>query len=96
MDIDDIVSPLKIFNPMKVILFGSFAYGAPTVDSDIDLLVVVDTKKKFHERIQEIRAVLPRDKAIDLIVLTPGEYQKAKEANPLVKEINFKGKVIYG
>lgn len=96
MNIDDIVTSLKIFNPMKVVLFGSFAYGIPTVDSDIDLLVVVDTKKKFHERIQEIRSVLPKDKAIDLIVLTPGEYQKAKKVNLLVKEIDFKGKVIYG
>lgn len=96
MNTDNIVTSLKIFNPIKVILFGSFAYGTPAVDSDIDLLVVVNTKKRFHERIQEIRAVLPKDRAIDLIVLTPGEYQKAKEANPLVKEINYKGKVIYG
>lgn len=47
MDMDNIVTSLKIFNPMKVILFGSFAYGIPTVNSDIDLLVVIDTKKSF-------------------------------------------------
>lgn len=96
MDVDDILVPLKRFNPLRVILFGSFAYGIPSADSDIDLLVVVDTKKKFHQRIQEIRSVLPKDRAVDLIVLTPKEYQVAKRVNPLVKEISFKGRNIYG
>lgn len=96
MDQADIVTSLKKFNPLKVILFGSYAYGKPTSESDIDLLVVVNTEKKFHQRIQQIRPSLPKDKAIDLIVLTPEEYNKARKENPLVKEIDFKGKVIYG
>lgn len=96
MDQAVIVASLKKFNPLKVILFGSYAYGQPNAESDVDLLVVVNTKKKFHQRIQQIRPSLPRDKAVDLIVLTPKEYDKAKIENPLVKEIDFKGKVIYG
>lgn len=96
LDFDDIVNPLKTANPLKIILFGSYAYGKPTQDSDIDLLVVVDTSKNFHERIQTLRLLLPKDKPIDLIVLTPTEYQKAKSANLLIAEIESRGRVLYG
>lgn len=96
LNTDNIISSLKKKNPQRIVLFGSYAYGKPKQDSDIDLLVIVDTDKSFHERIQELRPLLPKDKAIDLIVLTPQEYQKAKGINPLVSEIDSKGKVIYG
>lgn len=96
MDLDSIIKPLQSINPAKVILFGSYAYGTPRKDSDIDLLIIVDTDKNFHQRVQQIRPLLPASKAIDLIVLTPAEYKKAKGSNPLVAEIESRGKVIYG
>lgn len=96
LNTDNIISSLKKTNPLRIILFGSYAYGKPSKDSDVDLLVVIDTNKSFHERIQELRPLLPKNRAIDLIVLTPEEYQKAKGINPLVSEIDSKGKVIYG
>lgn len=96
MDLDSIVKPLESLNPAKIILFGSYAYGTPRKDSDIDLLVILDTNKNFHQRVQQIRPLLPASKAIDLIVLTPVEYQKARVSNPLVIEIESRGKVIYG
>lgn len=96
LDISNIISSLKGANPQKIVLFGSYAYGRPNPSSDIDLLVVVNTDKSFHQRIQELRPLLPKDKPIDLIVLTPQEYQKAKGTNSLVDEIDAKGRVIYG
>ena len=96
MDISAFIKPLTRINPNRIILFGSYAYGKPNKDSDIDLLVVMETDKSFHQRIQEIRPLLPQNKAIDLIVLTPKEYIKAKQSNPLMKEIESKGRVIYG
>ncbi len=96
LDTDNIVSSLKKTNPQRIVLFGSYAYGNPSRESDIDLLVVVDTNKGFHERIQELRPLLPKDRAIDLIVLTPQEYQKAQGVNPLVTEIDSKGRILYG
>lgn len=96
LDISSIISSLKGANPQKIVLFGSYASGTPNSSSDIDLLVVVNTDKSFHQRIQELRPLLPKDKAIDLIVLTPQEYQKAKGINPLVTEIDSKGRVLYG
>jgi len=96
LDIDSLIASLKSTNPQKIVLFGSYAYGNPNPDSDVDLLVVVDTNKTFHQRIQQLRPLLPKNKPIDLIVLTPQEYQKAKGINSLVDEIDAKGKVIYG
>ncbi|MDO8687671.1 MAG: nucleotidyltransferase domain-containing protein [Dehalococcoidales bacterium] len=96
MDLTSLIDSLKIMNPERIILFGSYAYGTPEVDSDVDLLVIMETLDPFHRRIQKLRPLLPRNKAVDLIVLTPEEYQQSKSTNPLVKEIAEKGKVVYG
>lgn len=56
----------------------------------------METTDPFHKRIQKIRSLLPKNKAVDLIVLTPDEYEQSKVNNPLVKEITQKGRVIYG
>ncbi len=96
LDLNNIIGPLKKINPLKVVLFGSYAYGKPTQNSDVDLLVVTKTGDSFHKRIQMIRPLLPKDKPIDLIVLTPEEYLKAKTLNPLIEEIESKGRIIYG
>ena len=50
---DDIV---RKFAPLQIILFGSYAYGTPTEDSDVDLLVVMDIpKSEFRNKAIEIR-----------------------------------------
>ncbi len=87
---------IKKYKPQKIILFGSYAYGQPTENSDIDLLVVADTDKSFHDRISSVRSLLPKDRPIDLIILTPSEYQQTKSSNPLISEIESKGRVVYG
>lgn len=96
LDLNSIIAPLKKMRAQKVVLFGSYAYGHPTQNSDIDLLVVTDTDKSFHERIQQARPLLPKGKPIDLIILTPTEYQESRLVNPLILEIESKGRVIYG
>lgn len=87
---------IKKYKPQKIILFGSYVYGQPTQESDMDLLIVAETDKKFHERLQEVRNLLPKDRPFDLIILTPSEYQKARMKNSLLLEIESKGRVIYG
>lgn len=96
LDINSLIAPLRAMKPEKIVLFGSYAYGHPSEDSDIDLLVVTDTDESFHDRISRVRALLPKDKPIDLIILTPSEYLKTKSSNPLISEIEAKGRVIYG
>jgi predicted nucleotidyltransferase len=96
---------LKELNPYLVLLFGSYAYGTPHEDSDIDLLVVTNdvfTPNDFNEHSQLYlkvsKAIRPIKKqiAVDLIVHTLPMYQKFIELNSLfASEIITKGKIIY-
>ncbi len=85
-------------HPEMIILFGSYAYGNPTKDSDLDLLVILLTKEPMHKRGLQIRKLL-RDIRIpkDILVYTPQEVEKWKNASAaFVTSIIRKGKVIYG
>ena len=68
---DDIV---REFAPLQVILFGSYAYGTPTEDSDVDLLVVMDIpKSEFTNKAIEIRQRISYRFGMDLLVRSPAE-----------------------
>ena len=80
-----IIEKLKPINPYKIILFGSHAYGNPSHNSDIDLIVVTDDDyfpKNFKEKseiylsvsrnIREISKTMP----IDLLVYTRTEFEQ--------------------
>src|SRR3989337_1738991 len=59
-------------HPEKIILFGSFAYGQPTPDSDVDLLVIMDSDLSAHARSVQVSEILnPRPFPVDIIVRTP-------------------------
>lgn len=85
------------FNPEKIILFGSYAHGHPTVNSDIDLMVVMDTEMEPYERALPIRKVLkylgmPKD----VIVRTPQEFERFRDiVGTIIYTAAHKGKVIY-
>ncbi|MBU4271902.1 MAG: nucleotidyltransferase domain-containing protein [Planctomycetes bacterium] len=59
------------FAPRRVILFGSHARGDATPDSDVDLLIVMSTKKSFLDQAVEIRRRVRHSFPLDLIVKTP-------------------------
>jgi len=85
------------FNPDKIILFGSYAYGHPTVDSDMDIMIVMDTDEKPHKRAVSVRKVL---KGIgipkDIIVKTPEEFERFKDiVGTIVYPAAHKGRIIY-
>src|SRR6266567_6268082 len=62
------------FQPHKVVLFGSYAYGAPDLDSDVDLLVVLDSDEPMAQRIRHVTEVAKvRFLPMDIIVRTPAE-----------------------
>ncbi len=84
--------------PEKIILFGSYAYGTPTKDSDLDLLVILPTKEPMHKRIHRIRQLLHDFRVPkDIIVYTPEEVEKWKNVpNAFITSIAKKGKIIYG
>ena len=97
-----IVEELKKSSPEKVILFGSYAYGTPNVDSDIDLLVIknITESEVRNYRLKLKKALWEKLKAynfpFDLIVDSEKRIKQRIEMGDLFyKEIYTKGKVIY-
>ena len=91
---DDIV---REFTPLQVILFGSYAYGMPTEDSDVDLLVVMEiSEAETRRRAVEIRQRIPRRFPMDLLVRSPEEIAYRVSYNDwFLREITEKGEVLY-
>jgi predicted nucleotidyltransferase len=83
--------------PEKIILFGSYAYGAPTPDSDVDLLIIADLTGSAKERYLTVSDLLyPRPFPVDILVKTPQEVEQALQAGDFfVREIVTKGRVVY-
>jgi predicted nucleotidyltransferase len=83
------------FRPDKIILFGSFAYGTPHLDSDVDLMVVMPTASRFNQAVR-IGLALPAPFPIDLLVRTPDDLHRGLEdADWFLWEVVEKGKVLY-
>jgi len=95
MEITDVIK--KHFQPQKIILFGSYAWGKPTPDSDIDLFLIMNSKLRRDDRSVQISDLFPtRRFPMDIIVYTPEEVERSLErGNPFTKEILSKGKVLY-
>jgi predicted nucleotidyltransferase len=84
------------FSPEKVILFGSYAYGQPTADSDVDLLVVMSHTESDIKKASEIRMTLPVTIPIDVIVRSPKKIQeRLLMGDFFIREIMEKGKILY-
>jgi predicted nucleotidyltransferase len=84
-------------HPEKIILFGSYAYGKPTDDSDVDFFVVMKSRKRIHKRMMDLSEILhPHPFPMDIITRTPAELKKRLEMGDcFFKEIVSKGKVLY-
>ncbi|MDE3089698.1 MAG: nucleotidyltransferase domain-containing protein [Chloroflexota bacterium] len=98
--IDDIVTRLKKeYRPEKIILFGSYAYGKPTRDSDIDLFVIKDTVESPFERRITVRRICHMPKhhiPFQPLVVTPSEWAERLEmGDPFFREIQSKGETLY-
>src|SRR6516165_4428948 len=64
------------FQPDKIILFGSYAYGTPHEESDVDLLVIMPTRNAIDQSIR-IKTAMERPFSLDLIVRTPLQVERA-------------------
>lgn len=85
------------YSPEKVYLFGSYAWGKPTSDSDIDLFIVKNTLKTQRERRRELRSLLfGSGIPFDLFIYTPGEVNsRLKIGDFFIQDIISKGKILY-
>src|SRR5258708_4302290 len=83
------------FQPDKIILFGSYAYGKPHEESDVDLLVIMRTRNAIDQSIR-ISLAFKRLFSLDLIVRTPWQIERGlKDDVWFLREIIEKGKVLY-
>ena len=87
------------YQPEKIILFGSYSWGNPTKDSDVDLLIIKKTNERHIDRAVRVREILDKENRavpLDLVVYTPGELkQRLKAKDCFIKTILAKGEVIY-
>jgi predicted nucleotidyltransferase len=103
--IDGITNTLKDEGVEKIILFGSYAFGLPREDSDLDIIIVTSDdympttnreKMELHHKYNLLIKKFRRDMPIDMLVYTKLMYQKLQESGGIfTNEINSKGKVLY-
>lgn len=97
--IKEIVETLKTkYRPEKIILFGSCASGRVSAHSDIDMLIIKDTKKKYGQRYLEVCRLaynFERRIPFEPFVITPAELKREQRRNLFLQEILEKGRILY-
>ena len=98
--IAEVVEKIKTeYQPEKIILYGSYAYGKPTADSDIDLFIVKDTDKRRVDRFVEVARLTSEWEnriSISPMVYTPKEVtERLALGDDFVEEILNKGETLY-
>jgi len=87
------------YHPQKILLFGSYAYGKPDADSDLDLLIIKKTSQRFIDRLVNVRQIVSdprRSVPFEPLVLTPDELEsRLAIGDQFFEEIIVKGKVLY-
>lgn len=82
-------------NPRLVLLFGSRARGTDDESSDVDLIVVYDTEKRFLDRLEELYRLWDLPGAVDILAYTPAEFEELKERSGLVADAVEHGRVVF-
>jgi predicted nucleotidyltransferase len=92
--VQHIVNELR---PERIILFGSYGYGSPNENSDVDLLVIMETSSRPADRYLAVSRLLrPRPFPLDILVKTPDEISQALEKGDFfIRELVSKGQTLY-
>lgn len=84
------------FKPSRVILFGSYAHGIPTTDSDVDLMVVMRHRGPSARVATRIRLACPQSFPMDLMVRSPAEVRRRMAmGDSFLREVMSKGIVLH-
>ena len=80
----------------RVVLFGSFARGSQTKKSDLDLMIIARTDKRFFERYEQFEKIhdIIHDRAVDILIYTDDELSRISH-RPFIKQILAEGETIY-
>ena len=100
--IQQLVDRIKQFEPEKIILFGSYAYGTPNDDSDVDLFVVKNVKNEDRRDLRlsirgHLRDIIYNQKIPIDLLLDSQEHinERIKLGDSMYKEIMSKGRIVY-
>ena len=94
--IGGILRLLKAYHPEKVILFGSYARGSSDRYSDLDLVIIKRTRKRFLDRIKEVIRIIKPRFGVDILVYTPDEFRRmVRSGNPFIQGVVKEGKILY-
>jgi len=94
-EIERMTSLFPTIGVEKAILFGSVARGDVIESSDIDLILVKETDKRFIDRIEEALLALDPSVGLDVLVYTPAEFEEMLETSPFVQRAVREGRVLY-
>ncbi len=86
---------LRVLGARRIIHFGSSARSEARLNSDIDLIVVMDSEDAFPERIGALYEKIRPRAAVDLLVYTPAEFEEMKDSNPFLINVLREGIILY-
>lgn len=102
MDIlQEVVKRIRKIDPQKIVLFGSYAYGKPTSESDIDLFIVKDLEGRskrdweVEAKLQLVDLIMKTHMAFDIFVDSAESVQQRIKEDSFYKEIFTNGKILY-
>lgn len=97
-EIESLVRQIKNnYRPDKIILFGSAVRGKLNKNSDIDMLIIKKTRRRFIERISDVLLCCQYNLPFEPLVYTPSEIEKSlKMGDFFIEEVLKKGEVLYG
>jgi predicted nucleotidyltransferase len=80
----------------KAYLFGSFSKGTQTRKSDVDLMIITETDKRFFDRYEDYESIqqILADRSVDMLIYTPDEVSRISH-RVFIKRILEKGEIIY-
>ena len=92
-----VLERLRNYHPEKIILFGSFGTENADEFSDLDLVVIKNTKERFLRRLIDASSLVGSDiDKVDIFVYTPEEWERMIEwENPFAQAVLKEGKVLY-
>ena len=91
-----LLDALKQYHPQKIILFGSAARGEADAESDLDMLVIKETREPFVARLELMANLCPSGVHADILVYTPEEIRRMlDDENPFITQALREGKILY-
>lgn len=87
---------IRDYRPKKIIVFGSFARGDVHQGSDLDLVIIKNTKEKFLRRMDAVLDLCDGEIAVEPLIYTEAEFRKMlEEGNDFLETVSKEGKVVY-